>query len=253
MTTTASTGVFPGLGATLYAWITQTLLTRNICGSAQFHQGAWGSMTAMQLQLHGQMLFRGAAQLSEALVTHVPSALLPSALLPSNPHSKCLRHGLLSLVLSGGSGAGLQCGLPTTSVASRMEPATTFGGKCGFVASPQTLTGNKSSIPTVRLKSLNPVIKKQHKMRFFQTLNNAKFIWDSRSKPKGLLLGHINIRSIVTKAEQMEHLLIDSNIDILGILESWLTHSSPTAAINIPGYNTFRRDRGIGQGDYWFM
>lgn len=54
-------------------------------------------------------------------------------------------------------------------------------------------------------------------MHFFQTLNNAKTIWDSQSKPRGILQGHINIRSIVNKAEQREHLLSDSNIDTWNI------------------------------------
>lgn len=83
-------------------------------------------------------------------------------------------------------------------------------------------------------------------MHFFQTLINAKIFWDSRLKPKGLLLGHINIRRIANKTEQMEHLLSESNIDILGISQSWLSHSSPSAAINIPGYNVFRTDRETG-------
>lgn len=115
-----------------------------------------------------------------------------------------------------------------------------------FTAPP--LTVQKCSSAIVKLKSLNPAIKKQHKMHFFQTLKNAQIIWDSRSQPKGLLLGHINIRSIVNKTEQMEHLLSESNIDILGISESWLTHSSPSAAVNIPEYNVFRRDRETGRG-----
>lgn len=29
---------------------------------------------------------------------------------------------------------------------------------------------------------------------------------------------------------------------------SWLTHSSSTAAISIPGYNVFRKDRESGRG-----
>lgn len=56
------------------------------------------------------------------------------------------------------------------------------------------------------------------------------------------------VRSITNKTEQMEYLLTDFNIDVLGISESWLTHSSPTAAVSISGYNTFRRDRGVGRG-----
>lgn len=61
-------------------------------------------------------------------------------------------------------------------------------------------------------------------MQFFQPLNNAKTIWDSRSEPKGITLGHFNFRSIVNKTEQMEHLLSDSNIDILGVIERHIHH-----------------------------
>lgn len=48
----------------------------------------------------------------------------------------------------------------------------------------------------------------------------------------------------MNKIELVEHLLTDSNIDILGISESWSTHSSPTSAVNISGSGVFRRDRG---------
>lgn len=98
---------------------------------------------------------------------------------------------------------------------------------------------------------MNPAIKKQQKMFFFQTLNKAKVVWDFRSRPKGLLFGHINIRSIVNKTEQIEHLLSNSNIDMLGISETGLTSTSPTAAINITGYNVFRRDRETGRVGGW--
>ena len=141
----------------------------------------------------------------------------------------------------------------TTSPRDPM-PATCECNSTPTSSSPYTTqTGDKHPI-TARLQSLNLAIRKQRKMHFFHTLNNAKIIWDSRSKPKGLLIGHINIHSIIGKIEQIEHLLNNSNIDILAISESWLTHSSPTAPISISGYNVFRRDRGIGRGvDYWFL
>ena len=126
-------------------------------------------------------------------------------------------------------------------------PLTEFSPQYGTCS--QNVLQPQVTHPTKKkLNSLNPAIKKQHKMPFFKTLNNAKTIWDSRSKPSGILLGHINIRSIVNKTEQMEHLLSDSNIDIVGVSESWLTHSSSTAAISIPGYNVFRKDRETGRG-----
>ena len=53
---------------------------------------------------------------------------------------------------------------------------------------------------------------------------------------------------MVPKREQLEHLLYNSNIDFMGLSETWLTSSSPEAAITLPGYNAFRKDRGQGKG-----
>lgn len=70
-------------------------------------------------------------------------------------------------------------------------------------------------------------------------------MWDSGSKPKGLFLGHINVCGVMNKTERMESLLTGSNIDISGVSESWLTHSSPTAAVGFSGYNTRRGLPGL--------
>ena len=50
------------------------------------------------------------------------------------------------------------------------------------------------------------------------------------------------------KREQLEHLLGHSNIDCLGLTETWLKQSSPEALVNMPGYNAFRKDRVKGKG-----
>ena len=60
--------------------------------------------------------------------------------------------------------------------------------------------------------------------------------------------GHLNVRSLVPKREQIEHLLCNSNIDFMGLSETWLTSSSPEAAVSLPEYRTFRKDRGKGRG-----
>ena len=73
-------------------------------------------------------------------------------------------------------------------------------------------------------------------------------LWDPRSKPRGLLGGHINIRSLVSKSDQIEHLLNNSNLDFLGVSETWLSKSSPEAAVNVSRYNVFRKDRDKGRG-----
>jgi len=82
--------------------------------------------------------------------------------------------------------------------------------------------------------------------RLFQTVNHARIIWNSESKPKGILGGHINLRSKLPKIGQIHNLLTDSNLDFLCISETWL--NVPTALINIPEYTCYRTDRDKGRG-----
>lgn len=62
----------------------------------------------------------------------------------------------------------------------------------------------------------------------------------------------LNVCSIVHKREQLEHLLNNSNINFLGLTETWLSSSSPEAVITMWDYRVFRkdRDRGKGGGSY---
>lgn len=98
-----------------------------------------------------------------------------------------------------------------------------------------------------KITGLNPAIKKLRKLNFFKTVNNARVMWDPKTKPKGLLGGHLNIRSFIPKSDQIKHLLADSNLDFLCLSETWLHKNSPSAALLIPGYNAFRKDRSKGK------
>lgn len=80
----------------------------------------------------------------------------------------------------------------------------------------------------------------------FQTVNHAKVLWEQNAKPKGLFGGHLNIKGLKCKSDQMEQLLIISNIDFLGLTETWLTLTSSAAVINKTGYNVYRKDRAHG-------
>lgn len=100
------------------------------------------------------------------------------------------------------------------------------------------------TMPSIR--SRNPVMKKHHITKFFQTLNQARTVWDPRCKVKGLFGGYLNIKSMATKREQLENLLVNSNIDFLGLTETWLTYY--LALIVMPGYDVFRKDRDHGRG-----
>ena len=42
-------------------------------------------------------------------------------------------------------------------------------------------------------------------------------------------------------------MLSESNLDFLGLSETWLNKNSSIAAMNFPGYNVFRRDRTGGE------
>lgn len=55
----------------------------------------------------------------------------------------------------------------------------------------------------VNRKCLNPGIVKNRKWEVFQTVNHSRTMWDPRAKPKGLLGGHLNVRSILSKSEQI--------------------------------------------------
>lgn len=67
---------------------------------------------------------------------------------------------------------------------------------------------------------LNPAIKKLRKLKFFQTVNNSRVLWDPSAKPKGLLWGHLNIHSIISKSDQIKHLLAESNLDFMCLSET---------------------------------
>ncbi len=86
---------------------------------------------------------------------------------------------------------------------------------------------------------------KQRKLNIFQTVNNARVLWDPLAKPKGLLGGHLNICSVIAKSDQIKHLLLKSNLDFLFLSETWLHSNSPSA---VPDYNIFRKDRPEGKG-----
>lgn len=65
---------------------------------------------------------------------------------------------------------------------------------------------------------------------------------------KGLLILHLNIRSIVNKIELIRHLLNDEQIDALCLTESWLTDYVTDDLIHIDGYKILRKDREKDHG-----
>lgn len=90
------------------------------------------------------------------------------------------------------------------------------------------------------------ILRKQTVCKIFQTVNHAKLLWDPNVKSRGLFGGHLNIRSIVSKNEQLSHLLSNSNLDFLCISETWLEQLSSPSVFMMLGYQCFRCDRSSG-------
>jgi exonuclease III len=63
------------------------------------------------------------------------------------------------------------------------------------------------------------------------------------NKHQGISIGHLNIRSLLPKVEDIEILLTTSKMDILTISESWLDNSILHHEIAIAGYTAIRKDR----------
>lgn len=59
-------------------------------------------------------------------------------------------------------------------------------------------------------------------------------------KPKGIFGGHVNVRSVSSKMEQLEKILTDSNLDYLCPSETRLNPAIPSDIVNILGYNIYR-------------
>lgn len=63
-----------------------------------------------------------------------------------------------------------------------------------------------------------------------------------------LNIGHINIRSIVPKINDIKECISSNNFDILAVSETWLTHFMDDKVVSIDGFRLVRRDRGLGRG-----
>ena len=63
-----------------------------------------------------------------------------------------------------------------------------------------------------------------------------------------LKIAHINSRSLLSCFDEVKLLMLDNEIDILCISETWLESSMPDRLINIDGFTLFRNDGGRGGG-----
>lgn len=61
-------------------------------------------------------------------------------------------------------------------------------------------------------------------------------------------MGHINVRSLLPKVNEIKNLILHRNLDILCLSETWLSEMVTYNSICIEGYNIIRKDRGSRGG-----
>ena len=60
---------------------------------------------------------------------------------------------------------------------------------------------------------------------------------------EGMLVGHLNIRSVLPKHDELQVLLERCGSMVLGLSETWLDGTIMDAEVGTPGFKIFRRDR----------
>ena len=71
---------------------------------------------------------------------------------------------------------------------------------------------------------------------------------DSLGGYRGLNIVHLNIRSLWNKIDIFKSTFNNSNVQILGLSETWLTSAIPNSLVDLPGYTLLRNDRNFGNG-----
>ena len=71
---------------------------------------------------------------------------------------------------------------------------------------------------------------------------------DSLGGYRGLNIVHLNIRSLWNKIAIFKSTFNNSNVQILGLSETWLTSAIPNSLVDLPGYTLLRNDRNFGNG-----
>lgn len=70
-----------------------------------------------------------------------------------------------------------------------------------------------------------------------------------RSTEKFVLsFAHLNLRSIFTGFADFVDLVQHEDFDIVGVTETWLTETTSSAVVAIPGFSFYRNDRDQGRG-----
>ena len=70
---------------------------------------------------------------------------------------------------------------------------------------------------------------------------------DFQAKHKGLLVTHLNVRSLWNKIDLIRSTFKDFYVDIITFSETWLVNEIPDGLVDIEGYELYRNDRNWTQ------
>jgi hypothetical protein len=65
---------------------------------------------------------------------------------------------------------------------------------------------------------------------------------------KGLTIGHLNVRSLKNKIDQIRLMLQDQPLDVFAVSETWLNTNISDSEVAIPNYKLYRKDRATRGG-----
>ena len=75
-------------------------------------------------------------------------------------------------------------------------------------------------------------------------MNGNRKLLKSKSNQEGnISFGHLNIRSLHSKIDQVSHIVKQYNYDVFAVCETWLDDTIADSEIAIDGYDIYRRDR----------
>ena len=65
----------------------------------------------------------------------------------------------------------------------------------------------------------------------------------TQKSTKGIQIGHLNIRSLPNKIDEVRIIMNEQHFDILAISETWLSDHIHSEIVHISGYHLYRNDR----------
>jgi hypothetical protein len=138
--------------------------------------------------------------------------------------------------------------LPTPSIKPHLTRGVIINNVINLSVQGNVVNGNV--LMTDEKQSIEVIISKrptQSPLPVKESLSSIIPITDSYKWDLPVIL-NTNVRSLLSKTDEVELTLQQNNVAIAGITETWCTSDQPTTVFSIEGYNIVRRDRQEKRG-----